>query len=1546
MTYSRGLRAESVRPCPGGRPLSVRDRMLTSGIVSGAFSRSVIRLLALVLAALTCRPAAGLSADNVGGWLLKFAGAPTRFVGTPGHRAALDAVEQTLRAVGARDVRRESFRIVVPVSEAVWITGPGLGRMNLDALWPNHVQVPATPSGGITGPLVDAGHGEASALDGNAVEGAIALVRLPSAENPQGWLTPFVLGARAVIFLPPEGGGFTRAEAEELFLDVPADLPRFWAPSPSVPALLEAARRRVSVTLVSRVAWREITTENVWGVLPGSEERFPSVDSKTRTPWKDKRVILQAYTDAMSVVPERAPGAEEAGGLIALMELARHFSVLPVPPTLCFLATSGHGHVLSGSHDFLARHIRRDAYFSRSITAGEKLAVNYFIGLDLTSGDERVASFAQGTLYTGWETNLLSQNALAGVARLLDGHAVKLWGKGAPGRYLNGVSPPTRAWKDLLGYRAAFDAEAATFTGTAGMTFATPFDSRGRCDTPLDTADRVNVAALSRQIETLKALLSAAFRDPGFFSEMKLELPDFGRALNGEVHEFERTVTGLPSKPVAQALMTIRSGTGGKKTYGPVRGLHVFMSRKDDPATLTRSETGTFRVPIVRIREYWKWVGFTVEGYLLDTGGSIVLSPDMGPITAGQFGTSIAFQEREKGTIQVLCRTRPLTILEPVDARQLRFLDSLTVMDGMDQPFMNYGWSIVGGQSLAQEDYTPAVVIFAPATDPGAAPARMKALLSTGPFGLKGIFTGADESLLDRGDKGMLLEEAQGRGYPVTLGVLRRAPFEGAKDMWLLDEARGRLLKKHNVRNFRIELLHERARAALEEARGCLKARRYADFLSASRRAWGLEARAYPEFKGVANDLVKTVVFYCLLLLPFAFCMERLMFAFADLRYQIAATAAFFLLGFLALRQVHPAFQISSNPLIIFLAFIVLALGIMVLGIISTKFQRELKRMKGERGDYDSVDIGRVSATMAALTLGLSNLRRRPVRTALTVVTVVVLTFTVLSMVSMSSTISFFRLPRGMNPPYSGALIRETQWQVLQPPVESYARSALTGAARIVPRSWVTARRRDEALQLELTAGGRTAMVSALLGLSPEESFVLNPASRAGLTGRWFREGDRFVCLLPRVVAARLGVSVGGRVSVRGYALQVIGVYDGGKLLDVRDLDGEALTPAKFSVRRGRYDWEEDTEPKPTERPSESFQTTEHLSGDAIAIVPHALAMSMEGRVRSIAVVPRAGVGTDDLGARIREFLTRTAVIALVSDGSRVQLLTSVGAVSVQGAFDLLLPLVLVGLIVLNTMMGSVHERVKEIAIFSSVGLAPVHIGALFVAEAFVVAIVGVVLGYLLAQTVAAVLLSSGTLAGLSLNYSSSAAVGACLIVITAVMLSTIYPAKRASALAVPDVTRRWILPQPQGDRLEFDFPFTVGKADLVGMFAYLADLFRAYRDSSIGSFATDHVVLSRTDQGVAITFTCWLAPYDLGISQDVRMETIPMEVPGLNRIRVSLIRRSGEAVSWHRQNRSFLTALRKRFLVWRMFGADRKARYARQGEEQMHERIKEVAGG
>ena len=77
-------------------------------------------------------------------------------------------------------------------------------------------------------------------------------------------------------------------------------------------------------------------------------------------------------------------------------------------------------------------------------------------------------------------------------------------------------------------------------------------------------------------------------------------------------------------------------------------------------------------------------------------------------------------------------------------------------------------------------------------------------------------------------------------------------------------------------------------------------------------------------------------------------------------------------------------------------------------------------------------------------------------------------------------------------------------------------------------------------------------------------------------------------------------------------------------------------------------------------------------------------------------------------------------------------------------------------------------------------------------------------------------------LGGFTLNYSSVAAVLSCMLVMAVVMLSTIYPARKASQMAVPDVTRKWKLPPPDGDQWDFEFPFTVSGHEVLGFERHL----------------------------------------------------------------------------------------------------------------------------
>ena len=140
---------------------------------------------------------------------------------------------------------------------------------------------------------------------------------------------------------------------------------------------------------------------------------------------------------------------------------------------------------------------------------------------------------------------------------------------------------------------------------------------------------------------------------------------------------------------------------------------------------------------------------------------------------------------------------------------------------------------------------------------------------------------------------------------------------------------------------------------------------------------------------------------------------------------------------------------------------------------------------------------------------------------------------------------------------------------------------------------------------------------------------------------------------------------------------------------------------------------------------------------------------------------------------------------------------SSFGMTSIQGMGALIIPALIAALIVLNAMMGAVYERFREIGIYSSVGLAPVHISLLFIAEACVYAVLGAALGYLMGQGVGQILLGADMLSGLTLNYSSTAAITSAVVVMLVVLVSTLYPARLAARAAVPDVIRRWE-PEPQ----------------------------------------------------------------------------------------------------------------------------------------------------
>jgi hypothetical protein len=278
---------------------------------------------------------------------------------------------------------------------------------------------------------------------------------------------------------------------------------------------------------------------------------------------------------------------------------------------------------------------------------------------------------------------------------------------------------------------------------------------------------------------------------------------------------------------------------------------------------------------------------------------------------------------------------------------------------------------------------------------------------------------------------------------------------------------------------------------------------------------------------------------------------------------------------------------------------------------------------------------------------------------------------------------------------------------------------------------------------------------------------------------------------------------------------------------------------------------------------------------------------------------------------------------------------------SMKGMEGLLVPILIAALIVFNTMLGAVYERTDEIHVYASVGLAPIHIGALFFAESCVFAVLGAMLGYLMGQVLSFGLLQVPWLMeGISLNYSSVSAVWSALLVMVVVLASTAWPAHMAGKLSVPDETRRMTIEPPTSDVWEILFPFTVSSKEAKGVMAYLRDYFYSNDEDSVGNFTADDIKFySEEDEGghtnIILESDVWVAPLDMGISQEVKIAAVPdEEEPEITYLYFTIIRKSGEFATWHRMNRGFLKDLRKQLLIWRLVTPEEKQRLTEEADE------------
>ncbi len=1473
-------------------------------------------------------------------------------------------------------------------------------KLKIYPLWPNLVRTSTLPKDGLTAPAIYVRDGKRRHFNGKDVDGSIVIVDFNCAAE---WMNAPRLGAKAVIFVAPDST--MRGEAEAKFISIPISIPRFYiTKSEAAPLLAECVSGRApKLKLTCEMPWLTRPVRNITGWIQGTDPvmrdqiivvqaYYDSISVvPALAPGADTACGIAAMLETIRTFKKNPPKRS-----MMFVATSGHFQALQGIREY----VDKHIEDWMPAGWFQKRTTPQKKIFlwcGLDLTSQTRSFGIFYKGWFYDFREDIQGKFSdiarvcrENAEKVGNTLGFNSKRYFNDGVNPVDG---KNWRNYIPGKPAFDSEAVTMAGGLGITFASTDDSRAL---------LDTPFDTPEKVNIA-NLAQQVkllNCLLWHIVTDTNKPGDINAQRmpitDAGKFSRMALQ-GGFG-TLQGRVQMFnpKESFIAYSDPRLSDTLAVVRNRN---KSFMGVRGNMVQRTEWQSPekmAMLQRDANGSLVKDAKGIAlgkdgkpvlpsNYFAFHGIApltaygtnkpaiLSAYHLDKNGEIDYAPDLGPTGAKYIPLDVMMTTATKETPLIVFRCVPTAIFDLVDQQSLRALTGIEVYDGDSngEPRM-YGFAIDPQDPTLVGSYVEDVAVLF--SQPGT---RLKIAMSSGPAAVRLLLVNSQYDPADPFNKKKDPNfNPEGIGYLVSgdpkdqqnaemVGVVREIKYNAAteiarsgaiydtalhvaEDMWRLDDYRMQRLARYRILDMKskdgVAGLHTRAREAIEAAKKARDAKDWETFDAKSREAWGLESRAYPDVQKTATDVVQGVLFYLALLLPFAFFAERLLFGFFDLKRQIMVAGVVFLLIFFAFSQIHPAFDITMSPIIVLLAFIMLALSCIVIALISGKFEEQLKQMNQSGSGLHKADIGRVSVAMAAFSLGVSNMRRRKARTFLTCVTLVLLTFTVLSFTSVVQTIRFNQVPapseRG--PRYNGIMIRTAMWDPLQEPAYRTLYDEFGKDHAVAPRAWFFGTQMGEQSFLTLKRADKQYEAKALCGLTPEESSLVRPQDALlkdenGKTlGRWFQEGDVYTVIIPDAIAGVLRVDpadVGkAKITYSGVEYTVIGILDTQKMKELADLDNEILTPVDFIAmnklsRQGKGGGDQ------------GFKEYTHLEPDMVFFIPYQTATNLGAELRSIAIDfgdPKQVMSRlEPLMHRLNLNLYAGQITNPSAEGAargKIERFSSIAATSSKGLETVFFPILIAALIVLNTMLGSVYERVKEIHIFSSIGLAPSHIGMLFIAEALVYAILGSVMGYLLGQLTSKILVWTGWLPDLYLNFSSVSAVMTTLIVVGVVLLSTIYPARKAAEVATPAVDRTWRVPDPDGDHWIVPLPFAVTGEQASGLNTFLSEWFQAYEEYSIGDFVTQgvHSEEYQSEKGLAYRVGCmtWLAPFDLGVSQRVAIETTPTDTEDVFEINLVVDRESGDISNWKRVNRRFLNTLRKQFLIWRTLKQADRDRY------------------
>jgi len=797
----------------------------------------------------------------------------------------------------------------------------------------------------------------------------------------------------------------------------------------------------------------------------------------------------------------------------------------------------------------------------------------------------------------------------------------------------------------------------------------------------------------------------------------------------------------------------------------------------------------------------------------------------------------------------------------------------------------------------------------------------------------RAFILGVDDQFKARPDK-----EIDGRGYlvadtPFHLDV----PKNVAYSMILVNEKRLDLQNRHDMADERTRTFHERSRTLLTKSLEPGLAKHTA--ILNQRDAVTYTTLNHPVLRQSISEAVVGILWYLGLLVPFVFFFEKLAFGFADIRKQLAAHTVIFLVVFILLRLLHPAFEMISSSAMILLGFVIMLISTGITVLFSGKFEENLESLKQKRGQVTAAEINTLGVMGTAFALGLSNMHRRIVRTGLTCATLVLITFAMICFTSVQSNIVNQAIAVG-KAPYQGMLIKREKMAAISDG-ELFALQTKYGHKYDISRRLMTIGyigwdkiRHNPGLDIiyepaDTNEVPKKLPVASLMGFDanePLQSRIHLLTKRGWFTKEAIQVGSTdgsYPVMLPEKIADKLRItpdmvdSTNVMVKLNGVAVPVYGIFASESLSNLRDLDNRDMLPFDIEAMRTI----ESSGGKIL-----AMENDPRFNAEKIMIVPAQWPAWGDWRMASV-VISMPALGYRQAKEEIDQYLEQSGNATYYGLDNVAYRGKRTRENTFAGMLDLIIPLIIAAMTVLNTMRGSVYERKDEIFVYNAVGIAPKYIRMMFFSEAFVYAVVGSVLGFLLSQGVGKLLTALGLTGGLTMTFTSINTIWASIAIMLAVFVSTYFPARQAMRIAMPADDLGWKLPEPDGDRMRFSLPFTFDSRGRIAVLAFFNRYLEDHGEGSSGAFFAGQPTAQVSPETDALADgayipelegTIWLKPFDLGVSQRLTI-SLPTDPETREYIaRITLTRLSGTRDSWLRLNTPFITLLRQHFLHWR----------------------------